>query len=234
MYDMIDNNPVYKVLWLILAGVLLYGFVRLLNRYVLDLIRQRAAKRRIENWRYPLLLAVWVLYSGWALYQLIKVNFLVTLVFLGAVFLAGFKNWMQAFSGLLVRLEQGIREGDTIRTEHGTGKIERFRFLSLVIKTEAGERIHVPYHDITGAVFAQQTDKKQLIPQTFRVERPHEDDRTAREIIKKWVESCPWTVSAGEIQVRPDQSGGYIISARAIDASMFYKLEAYVRRRLPS
>lgn len=232
MYEMIDNNPFYKVFWLLLVGVALAFALWIIRRYILAIAQNRRHQQIIKRWEFRVLTFVWTGYASWALYHLIKVNFMITLVIIGILIVAGWRSWMEFYSGMLLRLERRIKVGDTIHTAHGAGKVLHYHFQSLAILTDEGEIIHVPFSKVTGEVIAQRTDQSQLMAQSFSVKWKSENVQQAKDKLWILVFSCPWTAALHPIQVTHTDSDNFRITAKTIDNDAFHKLESYVRNRV--
>lgn len=232
MYEMLDNNPFYKIFWLILVGILLAFGLWVIRRYVLAADQNRRHQQIIARWEFRVLTFVWTSYASWALYHLIKVNFLITLVIIGILIVAGWRSWMEFYAGLLFRLERRIKIDDSIHTAHGAGKVLRFHFQSLTILTNEGEIIHVPYSIVTGEVIAQRTDQSKLMAQSFSVNWQFNSVQEAKEKLWNMVYSCPWTAALHPIQITHIDTDEYRVTAKTIDNELFFKLESYVRNRV--
>lgn len=234
MYEFIDNNPFYKIFWLGLVGVLVALAIWGVRRYVLALLKDHRWVSWLQRWEYRIVVFVWAGYAGWALFHLIKVNFLVTGVLLAIVLFAGWRSWMEFYNGLLLRIEGRMKIGDTIETESGSGRIDHFYFQSLTVMSLDGQLIHLPYSKITGGVVGQRTDQARLMAQSFTVSLNGGDVQMVKDKIENLVFSCPWTAVLHPVQITITGPGKYRVSAKTIDNDMFYKLENYVGKRLAS
>ncbi len=231
-YDMIDNNPIRKMIFLVVVGVLLYLFFRVLDRYVLVLVKDRKYVQMIERWDFRVRFAAWAGYSSWALFHLIKVNFLLTIVVLAVVFIAGFKSWMQAFSGLMIRLERRFRLGDSIRTSHGNGQVAAFYMQSLGVLNESGELLSIPYTEVAFQPYARQTDRALNMPDRFEISWPYAEPENALGQLRQWAEQCPWTASVQPVQVSQTESGSYQLSVFPVDRLALRNIEKYVKSKM--
>lgn len=234
MYDVIDNNPFYKVFLLLAVGVAVGLAIRIVQNYVLALIKERRYARLIERWQFRVKTAIWIGYSSWALYHLIKVNFVVTLVILAVVFAAGWRSWMQFYAGILLRLEKRIQLGDRIETSAGSGRVERFHFQSLTVLTNDGHLVHVPYSLLMSDVVTQSTEQEKLMAQSFTVKVSTERPQEVKQKLTRLVNACPWTAVLHPIQVVHVGEEVFKITAKSIDNSVFDKVEMYVIKRLES
>jgi hypothetical protein len=232
MYEIIDNNPFYKIFWLMLVGLLLAASIRLIRKYVLALIKNPGYQQWIEKWEFRLIVLLWAGYASWALFHLIKVNFLITGVIVAILIVTGWRSWMEYYAGLLLRLEGRIKTGDTIETKIGSGKIEQFNFQTLAVMSTDGQMIHIPYSKVTGDVVWQRTDQMKLMAQSFTLEVNAVEDEEMKNRIWLLVHCCPWTAVLHPIQVTKTAPDTYRVTAKTIDNEMFYKLENYVRKRL--
>lgn len=232
MFQMIDNNPFYKLFWLLLIGALVFIIVRIVQRYVFALVKDDFQQGLIRRWEFRAITLIWMIYGSWALYHLIKSNFIVTLTILGVVMIAGWRSWMEFFSGIFLRLEQRIEPGDTLQTPQGSGRVERFYFQSLGLQTDEGHVIYIPYTRITSEVVAQSTDQEKLLAQTFVVQHPASDTHAVQELITDLVYRCPWTAVLHPVNVSQTAENTYKITARTIDKSDFPRLETFVQKRL--
>lgn len=234
MYEMIDNNPFYKVFLLLGVGIGVALVIRIVQNYVLALVKDRRKLRKIERWEFRVKAFIWIGYSSWALYHLLKVNLVVTLVILAVIFVAGWRSWMEFYAGIILRLERRIQMGDKIETASGAGRVEHFHFQSLAMMTDDGLLVHIPYRKVTGDMVAQSTEQEKLMAQSFAVmvstDRPQEMKQQITELVK----ACPWTAVLQPIQVNYNGDGTFKVTARSIDNSVFYKLEMYVNKRLDS
>lgn len=234
MYEMIDNNPFYKVFLLLVVGVAVALVIRIIQNYVLTLVKDRRKLRKIERWEFRVKTAIWIGYSSWALFHLLKVNLVVTLVILAVIFVAGWRSWMEFYAGIVLRLERRILLGDIIETSSGAGKVEHFHFQSLAVMTDDGHLVHVPYSKVTGDVVAQSTEQEKLMAQSFAIRVSTDKPQEMKQQITELVNACPWTAVLHPIQVNFNGQDTFKVTARSIDNSVFYKLEAYVTKRLES
>ncbi len=232
MFQMIDNNPFYKLFWLLLVGAAVFLIVRIVQRYVLALVKDEYQRGLIRRWEYRAVTLIWLVYGSWALYHLIKSNFIVTLTILGVVLIAGWRSWMEFFAGIFLRLERRIEVGDVIQTDQGSGKVDHFNFQSLALQTDEGHLVHLPYSRITSGVVAQSTDQEKLLAQTFTLQYTSDNPQEVKEYIKNLVYRCPWTAVLHPVNVVYGDDNIYKITARTIDKSDFHRLEAFVQKRL--
>lgn len=231
MYEIIDNNPFYKTFWLSLVGLIVFLLLRFVKHYVLALIKNKKHQRFVQNWRFGAETAIWLIYLSWVLYQLIKVNFVVTLVILAVVFLTGWRSWMEFYAGMVLRLERRFQLGDRIETPNGTGTVERFYFQSLVILGDDGRLVHIPYSQIADKVVLQSTDREKSMAQSFTVEVDADNPEMVKEQMTAIAFGCPWTAVTQQVQVNHDGNGRFQVTAKTIDNAVFAKLEHYVRKR---
>lgn len=232
MEQIIDNNPTSQLFWLAVVGVFVFLAIKLVQRYVLVLIKDSYYQKLIRKWEFRLLSLLWLGYFCWALFHLLRANYVVTGVILTIVLISGWKSWMEFFAGLTLRLERKIQTNDVIKTRDYTGRIYRFNFQSLALMTDDGQLVHVPYSVITNSIVAQSTDQERLMAQSFLVELTTEKPHELRQYIEKLVVSCPWTAISHPAQVVFNGKQGFKVTAKAIDNQVFYKIERYVKQHL--
>ncbi len=232
MFQMIDNNPFYKLFWLVLIGAVLFLVVRIVQRYVLAVVKDEYQRSLILRWEYRAVTIIWLVYGSWALYHLIKSNFIVTLTILAIVMVAGWRSWMEFFAGIFLRLERRIELGDMIQTQNGSGKVVRFHFQSMALRSDEGHLIHLPYSRVSSDVVAQSTNQEKLLAQSFTIHYPNTNTQVAKEFIKNLVYRCPWTAVLQPVNITFNDEQIFTITARTIDKSDFHRLEAYVKKRL--
>ena len=232
MEQIINNNPTLRLFSLIVVGVIVFLSIKFIQRYVLVLVKDNFYKKLIRKWEFRIISLIWLGYSSWALFHLLRTNYVVTGVNLTIVLIGGWRSWMEFFAGLTFRLERKIQINDVIKTRDYAGRIYRFNFQSLSIMTDDGQLVHVPYSLMTNSIVAQSTDQERLMAQSFLVELSAEKPHEMRQYIEKLVVSCPWTAISHQAQVVFDGNQGFKVTAKAIDNHVFFKIERYVKRHL--
>lgn len=232
MEQIINHNPTVQLFWIAVVGVLVFLAIKFIQRYVLVLVKDNFYQKLIRKWEFRVLTLIWLGYSCWALFHLLRANYVVTGVILAIILIGGWRSWMEFFAGLTLRLEQKIQRNDAIKTQKYAGRIYKFNFLSLAIMTDDGQLVHVPYSVMTNSIVAQSTDQERLMAQSFLVELSAEKPHEMRQFIEKLVVSCPWTAISHPAQVVFDGNRGFKVTAKAIDNHVFFKIERYVKQHL--
>ncbi len=232
MFDMIENNPFYKVFWLLLIGAVVFVVVRIVQRYVFALVKDDFQLSLIRRWEFRAITLIWLIYGSWAMYHLIKSNFIVTLTILAVVMVFGWRNWMEFFTGIFLRLEQRIERGDILQTAEGSGKVEGFYFQSIGLQSTEGYITYLPYSRVTNDVVVQRTDQQKLMAQSFEVHVASNNPHKVKEVITELVYFCPWTAVLHPVNVAHTTDETYLVTARTINQSDFSRLEAFVLKRL--
>lgn len=162
---------------------------------------------------YGLRIFPWIQVLSWIAFTLWAADYLffattmhsVLLISLGVVFVAAAAWYIlrDFFAGAVLRSDQVLQQGAHIQSGSFQGVVVRMGFLSLELKTDAGDRVRLPYSKLSEQIITRKTEKTrgkaQLI--TIQIPRHYHIENLEPTLIRKLLE-MPWVVAEGEIQFK--------------------------------
>ncbi len=225
-------------LFLLIAIVIFFLF-RVLNKSLPFLpVRKKLRKVLLNN--LPVIeMAAWFVYLIWAIQFLWIGNRLYALelsVILSIFVLA--VSWFSLrdfIAGAVFKASGKFSKNETVRIGDFAGKIAGLESRNLVLETEKGETVYIPYSKVLGNVIIRSHPAENVMSHTFQMHIENISDPVeVMNRIKVSILTSPLSSLKKEPQIRLLDSGDglasdFEITVYAIETEHFVRLEKYVR-----
>lgn len=203
----IDFSNFGLYLSLFLAMVLF--FVLRLTSWLLPVVVPGEEQRKIVL-RYKSLieLAIWIVYIIWAVQYLHYSNRwyaygLFAMLFLLTVY-SGWIGLKDVIAGAFLKAGHRLTINEIIRIGDIQGKIIRFGHTSLVLETDSGETIYLPYSFLFGKVIIKSHPAESIHRHTFQLEiAKTESIQETIDSMRIFILNLPWISLKRDPQIRP-------------------------------
>ncbi len=228
--------PIYKFIFI---GLFIFSLLRLL-KFIVPVFKFTRKNKTFINKISPFgELLVWVLFFAWALqYFADKNQFLAGGLFLVLLSISIWASWFilkDYITGLIFRRETGLSINRIISTGDVTGKIKQFKSRTLVIETQAGKTIHLPYSKVLNNKIEKLNPAETISGHTFILELKSENEiEKIIPRIKETIMYLPWASIKREPDIKPisteNQKIKFEITVYALEKGFFYKIENFVKK----
>jgi small-conductance mechanosensitive channel len=223
---------VRTVILLLLISVVLIGLFYLLRRYIVPYLGSRKAVRKARTVTYRIEVITWLLFTIFALYQLLSDSLYITSVILIILILGGRNYWRDLIAGVIFRLENKFKKGDPVSFENYKGIIDRINQRNIVIRTDKQELVMVPFRKVSNAIFVKRQAKGKL--HSAQLNLPL-GAKTADDIMPQihgWIFQCPWTVMNENVSVKLIGPSLIQVSVYAVDKASIDKTEEFLLAKI--
>ncbi len=210
-----------NLLYIVILGFALFFAMQLINRLAVIIPGE-------SRWRNLLLrslpmaeFVVWLTYAFWA----------ASIAFAGlpyrgivqsamAIMLVVALGWYvlrDFLSGVLLKSESGFSKGQSIKTGFVSGKITAVGYRTLLIETEKGEKVRVPFSKLGDAIIATPPQKGQSHSHMLRFLVPEGSNRGSLPAkVSKTMLNMPWIIAEEEPTVNfvPDAEGPLMLEVK--------------------
>ncbi len=195
-----------NLLYIVILGFALFFAIQLINRLAV-LIPGDSRWRSLLLRSLPLAeFVVWLTYVFWAASVVFdalpyhgivqSAMALVLVVALGWYVLRDFLN------GVLLKSESGIKKGQLVKTSFVSGKIVAMGYRTLLIETEKGDKVRIPYSKLAETIISTPPQKGQSHSHMLRFAISKESNpRMLREKVSKALLNMPWIIAWEELTV---------------------------------
>lgn len=230
----------YRLYLLLFFALLLFIAFRLLS-WLLPAILKREEKRKMVH-RYKTLteLVIWIIYFIWAVQYLHYTNKAYALALLVLLFLFTlYTLWIglkDLIAGAFMKAAHRLSISEIIKVGEFSGKITRFGHANIVLETDDGKIIYLPYSYIFGKALIKSQPAEAIHRHTFRLIMPL--SRSIRHDIEKlriFILNIPWISLKKEPQIRTIEETGQgfeiEITIFSIGKEHFLEIEKLVRAK---
>jgi hypothetical protein len=232
-----SNIALYTV---ILLAVCLFFIFRLLL-WLLPLLLLKKDKRR-HAWRYTSLIEL----IAWIIFLLWSVNFLTNsspayavglfvLLFLFTFYVAwiALKDFV---AGAFFKTVNHFKANETVKIGSYSGKILKFTPSAIILETESGESIYLPYSYLIGKVVVKSNPAETILSHTFRIDLPVSDNiSSVIEQISNDILLMPWASLKKVPQIKPLMATGssqlFEITIFSIEKEYFLEMENLIKSK---
>jgi hypothetical protein len=232
-----SNIALYTFLLLAVGLFLLF---RLFN-WVLPLLFFKRAKSK-SIWRYTSIaeLFVWTGFLIWSVNFLAGNNqiyavglFIILFVF---TFWAAWIGLRDFIAGAIFKTNRNLKVNDTIKIDEFSGKIIKFTTNKLVLETESGKIIYLPYGILFGKPMVKSYPAETILSYTFRFEIPPDAKiQETTEKVHNDILNLPWASLKKEPQVKPmgETASGFMLEATifSMEKEYFSQIEKVIKGR---
>ncbi len=209
-----------SLLYIILSGVLLYFLLKLAALLLKAMAARRNAVHALSKW-FPVLEAgVWVLFVFWGVYLLFGgISYYDHLIFFMAVLLVFGISWYffrDIFSGMILKSECQLHEGQQIKTPKTEGIIIQLGSRYLELENEKGERVKIPYSDLSRHWINIPAEMDKALSNQFKIRlKEGADPIKVKSRIHQEMMGMPWIVGAApKIKIIKDSDEHVVLDIR--------------------
>lgn len=217
----VSEIQIYKLLFYVLFGAILFVVLYIINHYVIPLIKRK--QHQINKYWQKLQIIAWLFFIGLFFIALIRANMFITLIFMVIILGLGWNFWSNIFSGIVIRFTNQFEPGEVISTDFAKGELKAINLSQSELINDKGETIVVPNKKLRGAVLTHYHKKSNVQMHSFTVEFA---DKTI-EAVYQVALNCPFISANQKIEVERTQGNEFTINAAVIDSSFVDKVNTY-------
>ncbi|MCF8364273.1 MAG: mechanosensitive ion channel [Bacteroidales bacterium] len=224
-----SNRALYTV---ITIAVSLFFVFRLMS-WLLPILLLRKGTRKYA-WRYTSLfeLVAWLIFLIWAVNFLSESSLIYAIgLFVILFFFTFYTAWIALkdfVAGAFLKTINHFKVNETLRIGDYSGKIIKFTPSAIILETESGESIFLPYSYLFGKVIIKSNPAETILSHTFRIEIPGTRNLsiTIDEIYKE-VLNMPWSSLKKDPQIKPimETATGHLLELTIFSIEKEYFLE---------
>jgi len=217
----VSEIQLYKLLFYVLFGTLLYIVLYIINHYVIPLIKRK--QHQINKYWQKLQIVAWLLFTGMFFISLIRANMFITLVFMVIILGLGWNFWSNIFSGIVIRFTNQFEHGEVISTEFAKGELKSINLSQSELINDKGETIVIPNKKLRNAILTHYHKKSNVQMHSFTVVFANK----TIEAVYQLALNCPFISANQKIEVVRIQDNEFTIYAAVIDSSFIDKVNGY-------
>lgn len=232
-----SNIALYTVIVMALG---LFIIIRLLT-WLVPLFALKKEKRR-SAWRYTALieLILWIVFLIWS------VNFLsgsspvyAIGLFILLFFFTFYTAWIALkdfIVGAFIKTIDHFRTNQTVKIGEYSGKIIKFKPSGVVLETESGEMVYLPYSYLFGKAIIKSNPAETILSHTFKLEIATKPNLPATiENIHNDILRLPWASLKKSPQIKPvmETKNGQMLEVTifSIQKEYFLEMENHIKRK---
>jgi len=218
---------------IIIWFAIFYFFLRIAKKYLPTVIKQSSQKRNINKYYAILELSVWsvflILVTNLLLHKsfIIGITFLIIILGLTAVFI--FFYFRDYISGLIIRSENSIKEGDIIYTDDKTScRIISLKQRGIEAQTDNGEIIFIPYRLIISdkiKIKHSETEKAKAFTFYLKYENCLGEKTELKDKLHRFLLELPWIKHYPQPEIIFESNQMIKIIVFPITSSYTYQIE---------
>ncbi|MBE0638511.1 MAG: mechanosensitive ion channel [Bacteroidales bacterium] len=230
-----SNFGLYLLLFLSMA---LFFALRLISWLLPVIVPGEEQRKIVLRYKSLVELVVWIVFIIWAVQYLFYSNqsyavALFALLFLLTVY-SGWIGLKDVIAGAFLKAGHRLTLNEIIRVGEIGGKIIRFGHTSLVLETDSGETVFLPYSFLYGKVIIKSHPAESIHRHTFQIEiAKSESTRDVTERIRSFILTLPWISLKKDPHIRPlsETSTGQPIEITlfSIDKEHFQDMERLIK-----
>ena len=232
----------FAVLELFLAGLLLFAGLWVLKLLIRRLPIKRSYKIKVDRFLPMLEGLMWLGFLIWGVQLLVKDSFwnsigllLVSLIVLLMI------SWFLArdfLAGIILKSEGSLNLNDWIKISEVKGKVISMGYRSMVLETEVGETVNMPYTKISNEISIKPNPSEKIKSHAFKLSLSKDGDyRKTESQIKSTILNAPWSSVKKKPQVKLLDETDTRFHIEVIIYSMrltyFQKIKNYLRTHMP-
>lgn len=229
------------VVKLILAALILFALIWAFKMALKNAPFRKSVRARIDR-IVPLLEGImWLGFMLWCVGQLIQNevwNSIGVLIILLLVVILLF--WLvirDYLAGIVLKIDGSIKLNDWIRIRDIEGKITELGNRIMIITTNSGESVNIPYSTISGEISAKPNPGEELINQSFVLKLSKKSDAESTiSQIQRCILNAPWSSvnKSPEIKLINDKTQYYEFEINLYSLRMLYfqKIKDYLIKAL--
>ncbi|MFA8450899.1 MAG: mechanosensitive ion channel domain-containing protein [Bacteroidales bacterium] len=234
------NFAYTTVYFIIISGIILYAFFRVVN-YILPIFVRTQKRKKIISRFLPIIQLIF-----WVIYFVVTINHLwATNLFYGSGFFIifmilsawacwyGFRDFI---AGAFFKFNNHFNINESIRFKNIHGKVIKQESKYMIIENEQGEKTYLPYSKLAGEIIIKTHPAENILHYRFKLKLPNEldADETSKNI-KTNIMKLPWVSIKKEPNVKIIQMDENIttfeITVFSPSQQYFYLIEENIRNR---
>ena len=223
-----SNIQISHILLFITIGALLFLGLYIVNNYILPMIKKQSYLF-FKYW-HKIQLIAWITFSFLFYVTLFRSNIPLTLIISGIVIGIGWDYWRNIFSGIIIKINDQFRVGETISTDNTTGKIVSINLSHTELANDNGELISIPNYVLRSSILKHLFKKSTVQLYTFNIQKESVD---VSSIINLAI-LCPFITSNQKIEVEKVKEDEFILRAGLIDDSFVEDVNTYFKKNKTS
>jgi len=225
MENYIDKIPYSYIVVYTLIGILLYFSIKILNAYVIPLLKEKQHSLA-KSWQ-RLKITIWVIYFTLFYATLFQANMFITTIFTIIIIGLGWNYWRNIFAGILIKFNNQFKVGDSISTEFATGVLKKINLDETELINEEGELIFIPNHKLNSTVLKHHFKKDTIETHIFKLKTTR---KLKNETIYNYALNCPYISANQEIKIQKKGENKYTIKASIIDNWFMESVQEYFEK----
>lgn len=185
-------------------------------------------------------LALWSALFFWALHQLLGeariYPFVTAIIVIVLILVTGWYFLRDVVAGVILRADSVFRIGQEIKTPSLSGSISRIGWRSLLVITDDGEEIIVPYSQLINDRISLNTTNGKPAGYVANLKIPaNQSPEYISSFLHKSMIETPWIVSPEKIKIRIQREEGYFLAEiryHATGPEMAIKTEENLNREI--
>ncbi|MCD4745382.1 MAG: mechanosensitive ion channel [Bacteroidales bacterium] len=161
---------VYSFLFI---AIVIFFLFRLLNTFIPIILKRKEYKRQISKYLPVVEIFIWFIYIIWAVQffwnnnQLYAIGLsLILFILILWIFWFALRDYI---AGAIFKTSKSFSINEFIKINDYKGKIISLRNRSLVLETETGERIFIPYNYVLGQIIIKSHPSEMILSHTFKI-----------------------------------------------------------------
>jgi len=219
MEKYINQIPISLLFIYIVIGGLLHVSFKIINTYIIPF---QANKKSLQNklWQ-RIQIIIWISFALLFYSSMFLSNNVLTLSLTLIILGLGWQQWSNVFSGILLKFDSELNQGDYIEVKNLSGIIQYINLSHTKLLINEKEMVLIPNKDIRKNALVQLQKKQGLKIHTFFTST--KTKKKYKSILQSAL-YCPFITANQEIKIKSLDKGGYRIKVVLIDPS--YKEEA--------
>ena len=233
----ISNKTIYII---ILLAVSLFFIFRILT-WIIPMLMLRKDKRK-HAWRYTSFfeLIAWIIFLIWSVNYLIDSSLIYAIgLFIILFFFTFYTTWIvlkDFVAGAFFKTINHFKINDTLKIGEYVGKIIKFTPSAILLETESGESVYIPYSFLFGKVIVKSNPAETILSHTFRIEVPaHGNLSNTIAKINNDLLNMPWSSLKKSPQIKPiiETNTGQLleITIFSIEKEYFLEMENLIKEK---
>ncbi|MBW6497409.1 MAG: mechanosensitive ion channel [Bacteroidales bacterium] len=210
-----------SLLYIVILGFALFFAMQLINRLAV-IIPGESRWRNLLLRSLPLAeFVVWLTYAFWAadiVFQALPYRGIVQSAMALVLMIAlGWYVLRDFLSGVLLKSESGFKKGQSIKTNFVSGKISAVGYRTLMIETEKGEKVRIPFSKLGDAIITTPVQKGQSHSHMLKLPLPEgSNPGSLTGTISKTLLNMPWIIAEEEplVSFVHDEAGKLLLEVR--------------------
>ncbi|MBC8487060.1 MAG: mechanosensitive ion channel [Bacteroidetes bacterium] len=228
-----------EVYFFLLIAILIFALFRLVIRSIGVIPLKKGVKTYILRFLPVIEIFFWFIYFIWAIQFFWNNNQLYAIEL--SLILTVLSLWIAWFAlrdfiaGAIFKASKYFLINESIRVNNYTGKIISMKTRYLIIETDTGETIHIPYSRVLGQTIIKVHPAEMILSYSFKLNVPKTDKSPeVIEEIKNTILNLPWASLKKDPQIRyiysdKPEISTFEITVYAFEKEYFPEIEKYIR-----